>query len=109
MITKTTHRRETIIEKIISRIEVDQDSGCWLWQGGTSGKPEKGKTGRGYGRISIDGETMAVHKVVYTHFYGIIPRKKHIDHLCKTRLCCNPDHLEMVTHKVNMKRRDNSS
>jgi len=76
-------------------------SPCYLWKGNTSG------TGRGggYGRISIDGQTSATHIVIYACFFGYIPGKKQIDHLCNNRLCCNPKHLEMVTHKTNQKRR----
>ena len=55
--------------------------------------------------MSLNGQTVAVHLVVYSHFYGYIPGKKQIDHLCNNRLCCNPLHLEMVTHKTNQKRR----
>jgi hypothetical protein len=28
-----------------------------------------------------------------------------VDHLCNNRLCCNPEHLELVTHQENQKRR----
>lgn len=27
-------------------------------------------------------------------------------HLCNQRLCCNPAHLELVTHLTNQRRRD---
>jgi hypothetical protein len=27
-----------------------------------------------------------------------------MDHLCRVRVCVNPDHLEAVTHKVNIHR-----
>lgn len=104
--SKHSLRRKDILKRIKSNINIDKD-GCWIWQTGTSGKNLKGKTGRGYGRIAVDGTTMAVHRVIFTNFYGIIPHKKHIDHTCGKRLCCNPEHLEMVTHKENCKRRDN--
>lgn len=51
--------------------------------------------------MSLDGQTVAVHLVVYTHYYGYIPGKKQIDHKCNQRLCCNPAHLQMVTHLKN--------
>lgn len=38
--------------------------------------------------------------------YGYLPSKKHVDHICRNRLCVNPDHLEALTHKQNCKRRD---
>jgi hypothetical protein len=99
-------RRVKIYDKIMDQVVKDTKTGCWIWQGSTSGKHEPGKTGRGYGRISIDGATMSVHRVMFTHAFGIIPHKKQIDHTCRNRLCCNPDHLELVTHKQNCKRRD---
>ena len=79
----------------------NKPSPCHLWKGPTSG------TGRGggYGRMSLNGHTVAVHLVVYTHYYGYIPGNKQIDHLCRQRACCNPAHLEMVSHATNQRRR----
>lgn len=102
-------RRMGIIKRIHERVMVvdngfmidGQPSPCHIWQGPTSGEGRGG----GYGRMSLNGQTVAVHLVVYSHFYGYIPGKKQIDHLCNNRLCCNPVHLEMVTHKTNQKRR----
>ncbi|WP_368074186.1 HNH endonuclease signature motif containing protein [Staphylococcus aureus] len=42
---------------------------------------------------------------MFTNYFGYVPGKKQIDHLCGQRLCCNPAHLEMVTHLTNQKRR----
>ena len=102
-------RREDILAKIKSRLSVIDlgyqvngvSSPCHIWQGPTSGNGRGG----GYGRMCLNGTTVAVHIVVFTHYFGYIPPKKQIDHLCNNRLCCNPDHLEMVTHKTNQKRR----
>ena len=55
--------------------------------------------------MGLDGQTVAVHLVIFTHFYGYIPGKKQIDHLCCQRLCCNPAHLELVSHLRNQRRR----
>ena len=98
---KLKNRRAHILHRILKRVEIDTKTGCWLWQGRTSG------TGRGggYGRIDMGGTTMAVHRVVYTNFYGIIPHKKQVDHTCYNRRCCNPEHLELVTHKENQRRK----
>ena len=56
--------------------------------------------------MSVDGATMAVHRVMWAIQNGPIPHKKQIDHLCGNRLCCNPTHLDLVTHKQNQRRRD---
>ena len=102
-------RRDQILSRIYQRISVEdkgyvhneKPSLCHIWTGPTSG------TGRGggYGRMSLDGQTVATHIVVYTHFYGYIPNKKQVDHLCNQRACCNPAHLELVTHLQNQRRR----
>lgn len=95
-------RRDRIRAKVMQRISVSAE-GCWLWTGPTSG--ENGR-GRGYPRMSLDGATVAVHIAMYTIEHGPIPPRKQIDHRCRNRLCVNPDHLEMVTHRQNQKRRD---
>lgn len=94
-------RRDSIMSKILARVLIQEETGCWLWQGPTSGDGRGG----GYGRMSLDGQTVAVHIVSYTHFYGYVPGKKQVDHKCRNRLCCNPLHLELVTHLQNQKRR----
>lgn len=97
-------RRDTIWAKVMARVKVQPD-GCWLWTGPTSGTTGRG---RGYPRMSLDGATMAVHKVMWIIKHGPVPPKKQLDHTCRTRLCVNPDHTEMVTHKQNCKRRDDA-
>lgn len=105
-------RKDDILSKILSRTRIYEDNhkqysynglGCWIWQGPDSGKGRGG----GYGRMSLSGCTVATHIVIYTHYFGYIPYGKQIDHLCKNRACCNPNHLEMVTHKQNQRRRRN--
>lgn len=99
---KQDDRRDRTMKKIARRLRVDPVTGCHLWTGPTSGTSGRGK---GYGRMSLDGQTVAVHLVVFCYYFGFIPGKKQVDHLCHNRLCCNPDHLELVTHKENQRRR----
>lgn len=98
----SSDRRVKILTKVMGRVEIDEETGCWLWQGPTSGNGRGG----GYGRMCLDGQTVAVHRVMATLFMGYIPGKKQVDHVCRNRLCVNPDHLEIVTHKENQRRRD---
>lgn len=84
-------------------------SPCWLWTGPTSGKPDpdnRNSRGHSYPRITINGFTCAVHRVIYTHFFGFIPGDMTIDHECKNRLCISPFHLSLVSHMENQRRRD---
>lgn len=94
-------RRGEILAKILGNCK--REGACLIWQGSCSGNGRGG----GYPRMSLDGQTVAVHRVLFTHFHGYIPGKKQIDHLCCNRLCLNIAHLEKVTHKENQKRRDN--
>lgn len=97
-------RRTDINKKIASNVVVQSagfSSACHIWTGSDSGSGRGG----GYPRMCLDGQTVAVHRVVYTNVYGYVPSKKQIDHLCRNRMCVNPDHLEMVTHRENQRRK----
>ncbi|WP_315786971.1 MULTISPECIES: HNH endonuclease signature motif containing protein [unclassified Bradyrhizobium] len=100
-------RRDRIRDKVMSRVEIVQgtvlDTPCHIWTGPTSGSAGRGKD---YPRMCLDGGTMAVHIVMYVLEHGPIPPRKQLDHRCRTRRCVNADHLEMVTHKENQRRRD---
>lgn len=97
-------RRSEIEAKIKSNVEIDPVTGCHIWQGSHSGNGRGG----GYPRMSLDGQTVAVHRVMYVNANGYVPSKKQIDHVCRNRMCVNPAHLEMVTHKENQRRRDHA-
>lgn len=98
-------RRAEIETKVLSNIRLEDhgyETLCHVWCGSHSG------TGRGggYPRMSLDGQTVAVHIVIFTNVHGFVPGKKQIDHKCNNHMCVNPDHLQMVTHKKNQKLRD---
>lgn len=69
---------------------------CWLWKGVL--------TENGYGRHKRGLKHVRVHKLYYEKYVGPVPDKLELDHLCHVRHCVNPDHLEPVTHTVNMQR-----
>ncbi len=102
------NRRARIRAKILANVKLEPCpvpgliGPCKIWQGGTSGKGRGG----GYGRMSLDGATVAPHRTNWTNEHGMIPPRKQLDHLCRNRLCINDDHLELVTPKQNAKRRD---
>lgn len=82
--------------RLTSRIEVDAETGCWLWQGAVSDT--------GYGHVSVRGRVQKSHRAFYELFEGPIPAGLSIDHLCYRRICCNPRHLEPVTRAENNRR-----
>lgn len=74
---------------------VDTETGCWNWTGSIARKT-------GYGMYHR--KSKCVHRFYYERAKGLIPPGYEIDHLCRRRHCVNPDHLEAVTHTVNVRR-----
>lgn len=70
-------------------------NGCWEW---TASKNKKG-----YGLCNGE-DSMLAHVQVYVDTYGPVPDGMEVDHTCSNRPCVNPDHLEAVTHQVNIQR-----
>lgn len=60
----------------------------------------------GYGNL-YDPETQQVgqaHRYFYEKLRGAIPPGTELDHLCSNPPCCEPIHLEAVTHRENILR-----
>ncbi len=38
-----------------------------------------------------------MHRAIYMEVHGEIPEGYEVDHLCRTRSCCNPAHLQLLT------------
>ncbi len=87
------------IERVLARVVVDNSTACWNFTGAQNGV--------GYGVVGAgrrgDGNVFT-HRVTYEHYIGPIPPGMDIDHLCRNRVCCNPDHLEAVTRRENIMR-----
>lgn len=69
--------------------KIDKSGDCWLWTGAVQS--------RGYGNF----RSKLAHRVAYEKYVGEIPKGLTLDHLCRNRLCVNPDHLEPVTQYRN--------
>lgn len=81
--------RITLADKILSRIVVDDASGCWNWQ--------RSKLAGGYGCVYWEHKPRAAHRAMFESVKGPIPPGVQIYHLCRNPTCCNPDHLEATT------------
>ena len=85
-----------LAERLTDKIDARGD--CWEWTAATGGK------GYGYGWCSNDKRMKGAHRLIWELLVGPIPEGLTLDHLCRNKLCVNPDHLEPVTHQVNILR-----
>ena len=78
------------------RVSPEPNSGCWLWTGYSP-------NGR-YGALKCQGRRVLAHVFAYEALVGSIPKGKTLDHLCRNTFCVNPQHLEPVSHRENVRR-----
>jgi len=86
----------TILFRLLGRM-VHRVDECWIYPGYCNTKT-------GYGNAQFDGQRMEAHTATYRLLIGPVPEGLELDHLCRVRACCNPLHLEPVTHRVNLLR-----
>lgn len=88
--------RRRLFLAVLAWVEPNDD-GCWIWQGYVDPC--------GYGRSSrLQRVERMAHRLSYRIFCVPIPEGMSIDHLCRTRSCVNPEHLEMVPIRENIMR-----
>lgn len=76
------------IEETIGRLVIDEtelpEQACW--------------------RTANGRRNHELYRRLYNRLFGSIPDGLELDHLCFDPSCCNPWHLEPVTHTANMRR-----
>ncbi len=96
---------DSIYLRMMAKVEIDTDSGCWNWTGGTIAPDPSSSTREFRGRIELYRRGYRAYRVMYELLKGDIPEGMTLHHLCRNPRCVNPDHLEPVSHAENTRRR----
>lgn len=92
-------KRLTAEERYWAKVDKRGPEECWLWTGSVRNR---------YGAFWYKGRVDNAHRVAL-HLIGTpIPDKMDVDHTCRCKLCVNPAHLRVVTHRVNSLENSNS-
>ena len=94
----TPRRGKSAADRLAAKLKRDPQTGCMSWTGSLNHG--------GYALMILWGRNMPAHRIAYEIAKGPIPDGLVLDHLCRNRACCNPDHLEPVTYRENTLRGD---
>ena len=83
--------------QIRRKVEVDEESGCWLWLGACDRY--------GYASAKMRGRVVILHRYAWERLVAELAEDDTVDHLCKGhRNCINPAHMEPVSRSENSRR-----
>lgn len=85
-------------ERFMKKIQIDSETGCWLWHGATERR-------FGYGKFRLNGASINSHRAAWELFNGQIPKGMFVCHKCDVPACVNPDHLFIGSSDDNNKDR----
>lgn len=87
-----------VLEHFFRKLILGYEGGHWSVEG---------RDVKGYRQLNVGGgKRKYAHVVAYQLFVGEVPDGYDVDHTCRLKWCCNPAHLEAVTHRENIRRRD---
>jgi hypothetical protein len=69
------------------------ENGCWIY----NGKVDKS----GYANVHLKGVKVAIHRLSYRNHFKVDPGYNVVMHTCHNKLCWNPEHLKLGSHKEN--------
>ena len=82
-------------ERIRDKIMPESNTGCWLWTANLNDK--------GYPMLVANRKSYRAHRYIYRFFHPELEGE--LDHLCRTRSCVNPMHLEVTSRSENCRRK----
>ena len=85
------------LARFLKYVVKNKETGCWEWTGSIMSA--------GYGQFSTGRlRNNRAHRWFYIQMRGTIPGNAYLDHLCRNKICVNPDHLEPASAQTNVLR-----
>ncbi len=84
-------------KNFLSKINKDEND-CWIWNAALDKM-----TKYGINKDFKSRKCLRSHRISYILHKGNIPKGMFVCHTCDVKLCINPDHLYLGTHKDNMR------
>lgn len=98
---------EALYQKLISRIRIDEATGCWLWTGPYWHRRKWAQNRYGY--ISIPHPrrpgrqlSLGTHRAMLWAIHGPLTPQQCACHRCDVPLCINPEHLFVGSMRDNI-------
>src|SRR6266705_1205091 len=92
--TIDTKNKTEFLNYILSKVQAEPMSGCWIWTAAWDGG--------GYPHFRLSGKDFKAHRVSYELHKGPIPRNYDVCHSCDLPCYINPNHLFVGTRRQNM-------
>jgi len=84
----------TVEQRFWLKVNIRGEGDCWIWL--------PSRNNHRYGRFGKDHKIEKAHRVAYILTKGDIPDGLEVCHSCNNKICCNPAHLYLDTHRGNM-------
>ena len=81
-----------VLAAIRNDVQIDSQ-GCWVWQRSIRD---------GYPIVQIAGKMRYVHRLSLEASLGVPLGSQPAHHICAKTECCNPNHLQPITHRENV-------
>lgn len=88
----------TEMERFMSKVSPEPNTGCWLYEGARSG----GKPGSNYSVFWYNNKKKYAHRRAIELFKGEDTTGRLVTHNCDNQICVNPDHLKLGTYSSNL-------